>query len=283
MQGAIQWWIGDWWAFGEARYGDRKAIVEAEDWGGPSFQTCMDAGWVASKFTTSRRREVSFNHHREVAALEQADQDYWLDKAEADGLSVMKLRAAIKQSGAADRTEATELDAKKLGKFAIILADPPWRYEHPPMGGTGRSIENHYPTMPLEEICALPIAEIANDDALLFLWATAPKLYECMKVIDAWEFTYRTSMVWVKDKIGMGYYARNQHELLLVCRRGELPPPLESARPASVVEAPRDKHSEKPRIFYDVIDAMYPGLRKIELFNRGGLNRKNWRAWGNQA
>jgi N6-adenosine-specific RNA methylase IME4 len=88
------------------------------------------------------------------------------------------------------------------------------------MGGTGRSVGNHYPTMPLEEIAPCQ-SRRSPDDALLFLWATAPKLYECMKVIDAWS---PHSMVWVKDKIGMGYYARNQHELLLVCRRGELPP-----------------------------------------------------------
>jgi N6-adenosine-specific RNA methylase IME4 len=70
--------------------------------------------------------------------------------------------------------------------------------------------------MSLEAICALPVSNIANDDSILFLWATAPKLAECMDVIKAWGFTYRTGLVWTKDKIGMGYYVRNQHEHLLI-------------------------------------------------------------------
>lgn len=166
-------------------------------------------------------------------------------------------------------------------KFPVIYADPPWRYEHPPMGDTGRSIENHYPTMTLEEICALPVLDIAAENAVLLLWATAPKLAECMTVMDAWGFEYRTCMAWVKDKIGMGYYVRNKHELLLIARRGALPVPLPSARPSSVVEAPRNAHSAKPHEFYDLIEQMYPDHPKVELFCR--TPRKGWTAWGNQA
>ena len=67
---SISWWIGDWWAFGEKRYGARKAIVESPEWDGPSFQTCANAAAVCKAFETSRRREVlSFSHHAEVAAL----------------------------------------------------------------------------------------------------------------------------------------------------------------------------------------------------------------------
>jgi N6-adenosine-specific RNA methylase IME4 len=168
-------------------------------------------------------------------------------------------------------------------RYPIIYADPPWRYEHPPMGDGNRSIENHYPTMSLEEICALPVKDLATEDALLYLWATAPKLAECMKVIEAWGFDYRTSFVWVKDKIGMGYYCRNQHEFLLVARRGDLPPPAPSERVSSVVHGERTEHSSnyKPEKFYDLIENFYPELPKIELFCRS--QRKGWAAWGNQA
>jgi N6-adenosine-specific RNA methylase IME4 len=72
------------------------------------------------------------------------------------------------------------------------------------MGGPSRRIENHYPTMALEDICALPIADIAYEDSVLFLWATAPKLAESIQVVEAWGFSYRTCMVWAKDKIGLG-------------------------------------------------------------------------------
>lgn len=173
----------------------------------------------------------------------------------------------------------TELNTGQ--RYPIIYADPPWQYENPPMGGVNRSIENHYPTMTLEEICALPVSEIASDDCLLYLWATAPKLQECMSVIDAWGFSYRTCFVWVKDKIGMGYHARNQHELLLVAKKGEIPPPPTSARVSSVIKGKRTEHSKKPEEFYELIESMYPELPKIELFSRN--KREGWKNWGNQS
>lgn len=283
VDGAVQWWIGDWWGFGEHTYGVRKALVESDDWHGPGFKTCANAAAVCRDFEeTSRRRELlSFAHHAEVTGLPPADADYWLDQAEAEGWSRNQLRTAIKQGAAFLRTRSVELDAAALGKFVVIYADPPWRYEHPPMGGSNRSIENHYPTMDLDAICAMPVADIAHDDCVLFLWATSPKLYECMKVLDAWGFDYRTDMVWVKDQIGMGYYARQRHESLLIARRGELPVPAAEDRPDSVVEAPRLEHSAKPPTFYDIIDRMYPGVRKLELFQREV--RDGWLGWGNQV
>lgn len=168
-----------------------------------------------------------------------------------------------------------------LGRFPVIYADPPWRYEH--IETESRAIENQYPTMALAQICALPVREIATPDAVLFLWATSPKLAEAMKVIDAWGFGesgYRTSMVWVKDKIGMGYWFRQRHEFLLVAVRGSMPVPVTNARPDSVLMAPRTEHSAKPQVVYEYIERMYPELKRIELFARG--RRKGWAAWGNQ-
>jgi N6-adenosine-specific RNA methylase IME4 len=166
-------------------------------------------------------------------------------------------------------------------RYPIIYADPPWRYENPPIGASNRSIENHYPTMTLEEICALPVAKLASDHALLYLWATAPKLSECMSVISSWGFEYRTNLVWDKEVIGMGYHARNQHELLLVCKRGEIPPPVAGTQPSSVYRERRGEHSAKPSYFYEMIEKAYPELSKIELFCR--LPRDGWSVWGNQS
>ena len=166
-------------------------------------------------------------------------------------------------------------------KYPIIYADPPWQYENPPMGGGNRSIENHYPTMTLDEICAMPVSDLCAENSLLYLWATAPKLAECMRVIEAWGFEYRTNFVWVKDKIGMGYHARSQHELLLVAKRGEIPPPPVSARVSSVIYAPRGEHSVKPVEFCELIETMYPEFSKIELFSRDP--REGWASWGNES
>ena len=166
-------------------------------------------------------------------------------------------------------------------RYPVIYADPPWRYENPPIGGSNRSIENHYPTMTLDEICAMPVKELATDDAMLYMWATAPKLIECLEVVKAWGFEYRTNMIWDKEKIGMGYHARNQHEILLICKRGEIPPPEAGTQPSSVYREARGKHSEKPMFFYEMIEGAYPGLPKIELFCR--TPRDGWAVWGNQS
>lgn len=162
-------------------------------------------------------------------------------------------------------------------KYNVIYADPPWYYE----GGTtpNRIIENQYPTMKTEEICKLEIP--AAKDAILFLWVTSPKLEEGLNVLKSWDFVYKTSMVWVKDKIGMGYYARGRHEFLLIGTKGSPGVPEPKVRPDSVIEAPRITHSKKPMGVYDLIEQMYPKGKYIELFARN--TRKNWKSWGNEV
>ena len=231
---------------------------------------------------------VSVSAAADVADLPKPEQAEIVAKGEAEILAAAKdIRAKKAAKKREERIEKiaeiskgnAELDTST--RYPVIYADPPWRYENPPMGGTNRSIENHYPTMTLEEICAMPVADLATDDSMLYLWATAPKLKECMEVIEAWGFEYRTNMVWDKQKIGMGYHARNQHEILLIAKRGKIPPPEAGKQPSSLISAPRGKHSEKPVEFYEIIEAAYPTLPKIELFCRSP--RAGWAVWGNQS
>ena len=161
-------------------------------------------------------------------------------------------------------------------QFSIIYADPPWQYEH--SISDSRKIENQYPTMTLEDICNISVP--AADDSILFLWATSPKLLEALRVMESWGFEYRTNMVWTKDKIGMGYYCRQQHELLLIGKRGNYPTPEPPNRPSSLIESPRLQHSKKPEVVYELIEKMYPEGKKIELFSRA--RRTNWTSWGNE-
>jgi N6-adenosine-specific RNA methylase IME4 len=164
------------------------------------------------------------------------------------------------------------------GRYSVIYADPPWDYEF--SRSESRSVGNHYPTMTIEELADVPVPSLAEKDAVLFLWATSPKLSVSLNLMDCWGFDYRTCMVWVKDRIGMGYYARQQHEILLIGKRGEPALPLESDRPSSVVNAPRGEHSAKPEVFYEIIERMYPGRSYLELFARS--RRDGWISWGNQ-
>ena len=100
-------------------------------------------------------------------------------------------------------------------------------------------------------------------------------------VIEAWGFDYRTCAAWVKDKIGTGIYVRQRHEYLLLGKRGKPITPLPGTQPDSVIEAPRGKHSEKPVQGYELIERMYPGLPKIELFSRSA--RDGWASHGNEV
>ena len=111
-----------------------------------------------------------------------------------------------------------------------LLADPPWKDE---FGPNGRAVENHYPTMDLDAIKALSVYEISTPDAVLFLWALPHMLPAALDVMAHWCFEYRTCMVWAKDRIGLGQWVRNQHELLLIGRRGKFPPPRESLLPSA--------------------------------------------------
>ena len=95
------------------------------------------------------------------------------------------------------------------GKYDVLLADPPWRYKFTKT--KSRAIENQYHTMALENIKRLQVP--SEDNAVLFLWATAPKLLEALDVMSAWGFEYKTCAVWDKAQIGMGFWFRGQHEL----------------------------------------------------------------------
>jgi N6-adenosine-specific RNA methylase IME4 len=177
---------------------------------------------------------------------------------------------------------ATKESAKPMPDrlYNVVYADPPWRYD----GGfttDNRKVENNYPTMTLDEIKAL--RPPAANDAVLFLWATSPLLPGALEVLKAWGFTYKTSAVWQKPGTGMGYYFRQNHELILVGVRGDIPTPPPKARPGSVFTcaSARSEHSAKPTEVRAAIEAMYPRLPRVELFARDVPD--GWDTWGLEA
>jgi len=162
-------------------------------------------------------------------------------------------------------------------KYDIVYADPPWKYDH--CKTISRRIENQYATMDLDEIKALEIP--TKEDAVLFLWATAPKLREALAVMDAWGFVYKTHAIWDKRKIGMGYWFRGRHELLLVGVKGKYKPPASHARIASIIQSGRTQHSRKPDEVREWIEAAFPEAEKIELFARA--RHAGWDSWGDEV
>lgn len=165
-------------------------------------------------------------------------------------------------------------------KFRVIYADPPWSYGNKLVDGYGAA-ENHYPTMSIDELCALPVAEMLDENAVLFLWTTSPLLEESFAVVRAWGFQYKSSFIWDKIRHNMGHYNSVRHELLLVCTRGSCTPDVPKLFDSVVSVERTAKHSEKPEIFREMIDTLYASGRKLELFSRKTVS--GWDTWGNQT
>ena len=182
-----------------------------------------------------------------------------------------------------------QLEPAVEGTFGTILADPPWQFQN----RTGKVAPEHkrlnrYGTMTLDEICALPVEDIAADPAHLYLWVPNALLPQGLQVMDAWGFRYISNIVWHKvrkdggsDGRGVGFYFRNVTEILLFGVRGKNARTLPPGRSqVNMIQSRKREHSRKPDEQYPIIEECSWGPR-IELFSRG--KRKGWTVWGNQA
>lgn len=164
-------------------------------------------------------------------------------------------------------------------KYRIIYADPPWKYGNA-MPEYVTEPQDYYLLMNTEDICAMPIKDITEKDAVLFLWSTSPHLPEALEVAKAWGFTYKTTFIWDKIKHNMGHYNSVRHEILLVCTKGACTPDVKRLFD-SVVSEERTEHSKKPNVFREIIETIYTYGNKIELFARE--SPEGWDVFGNQT
>lgn len=172
------------------------------------------------------------------------------------------------------------------GKYKVILCDVPYKYDFEVEGAP------NYPTLSEEEIIELKdqhgksITDLFANDAILFFWAPFPKLEEALRIICAWGFSYKTGIVWSKEKEGIsqqgtGHYVIATCETILIATKGKPGVPLPKNRPLGILRAPRTNiHSQKPDITRHWIEKMYPNEKYLELFARE--TAKGWTAWGNQ-
>jgi len=239
----------------------------------------------AAKFTEAVEalQQVSPKAAEAVLRGEVKDALTMLPKVPEEALEFVAKRIeegerSIRQTLQEFRSQQLESPPLPEGKFDVIYADPPWEYEFSLT--ENREVENHYPTMTLEELKQLQIP--SADNAVLFLWVPPPKLPEGLEVMRAWGFRYVTCAVWDKEKIGMGYWFRQQHELLLVGVKGNFSPPPPDKRFPSIIRSPRTEHSRKPEVVYEIIETMFPNARLLELFARRN-NRPRWTVWGNEV
>lgn len=159
-------------------------------------------------------------------------------------------------------------------KYKTILADPPWSRNQ----GSTRGAASHYPVMQLEQIKAMPVADLAEDNSHLYIWCPNGLLKDALEVIGAWGFTYRSMMVWIKPRLGLGVYIRNAHETLLFATRGKCPINFR-AQPSWLFAPFQPPHSHKPEEQFAVIERLSGGPY-LELFAR--RYQPGWDSWGNE-
>lgn len=222
----------------------------------------------------------------EIAAGVKDDTDYaeLMNEAADGSLSNADMRKRVKELRAAD--EVPELPA---GVYRVLYADPPWQYADS-KGDSARwgAATSAYPTMSTEEICNLKdgegreVTDLSGDDSVLFLWATSPMLPDALQVMEAWGFTYKSSLVWDKVVPFYGHYSHVRHELLLVGTKGRALPDSDDLPPSVIVEKKERRHSRKPEVFRELVDNLYTSGTRVELFARGGLPG-NWAAWGSEV
>ncbi len=174
-------------------------------------------------------------------------------------------------------------------KYNVIYADPPWQYKVWSKKGKGRSAENHYKTMKIEEILAMKdtIQKISEENCILFLWVTFPCLLEGIKTLQEWGFKYKTcGFTWVKrNKVneswffGLGHWTRANAEICLIATKGRIQ--RKSSKVSQIIDTHIERHSQKPAIVREKIVELIGDLPRIELFAR--QTAVGWDCWGNEV
>lgn len=278
-----QWWIGDWLRFGGHKWGDKYEAAAAVL--GMKPQTLRKYKQIAEAFPEFGMRipNCSFNHHQIAASLPPKRRARVLQAAAGDGWSAARLRSEIQHAKPRLAAPPVDDDCKTAEslfdlcgmKFGTVYADPPWQYGNQ---ATRASTDDHYGTMTVDDLCLMPVADLAADDAHLHLWTTNGFLPDAFRVISAWGFEYRSCFVWVKPQMGIGNYWRVSHEFLLLGIRGDAKR-FNSRSLKSWGEFKRRRHSAKPEQVREMIEQASPGPY-LEMFGRSPA--PGWTVMGNQ-
>jgi len=212
--------------------------------------------------------------------LMKGDKDLSINKVYRD------LKKAEKRKEILQSFKEPELPKKKK-KYSIIYADPPWAFENYSDKGKGRSPENHYKCLSLQDIKNLAVNELAANNCVLFIWVTFPFLEKGFEVIKAWGFKYKTvGYVWVKRNKksdgwfwGLGYWTRSNAEVCLIATKGNITRQSNSVH--QIIDSPVEGHSKKPDIVREKIVELCGDIPRIELFARQKTD--GWEVWGNEV
>lgn len=247
--------------------------------------TLQEAG--ISKDLSSRSQKMASLDETAFEAAMQAARDKIISGGAAAVNPAKDVSTAHKKALRAEREQ--QLGAKQIAlpeaKFGVILTDDEWEHESWSDAGLAKAAVNHYPVSSLEELKKRDVASLAATDCVLFMWTTVPHLAQAIELMAHRGFAYKTNCVWEKQYLGarrgMGYWFWINHEILLVGTRGNPPCPAPGTQWHSIIKAPVGRHSEKPAIFHELIEAYFPTLPKIELNAR--VARDGWVRWGYEA
>ena len=234
--------------------------------------------WTDRKL--AKESGISHNTLSRIAKIEEKatpEQKKALEKNEA---SINEVFTKISKE---EKREAREEQLQEMefprGKYRVIYADPPWDYGSSPTAKNTATPDLKYPVMSLEDICAMPVNDIADYNAVLFLWTTSYHIFQSQTVLEAWGFTYKSMFIWDKVKHNMGCYNSVRHEILLIATKGSCTPD-EAKLFDSVQSIERTRHSEKPEAFRQIIETLYKYGNKVELFAR--KRTEGWNVYGNE-
>ena len=245
---------------------ERKAITQISKVASVSHDTIAKVKKIQEKAP----EEVKAKLRTGEVSINAAYKEIKKEEKKAERIDVIK-----KQIEDIEQGELPELK----GLFDVVSVDPPWNYEGESkkitsFDAVGRRVANPYPEMSTDEIKKIKLPLM--DDAVVLLWTTHKFLPDAFDILKEWDLDYKATLVWNKEKIGMGAWFRMQCEFCLVGVKGK--PYWENTKYRDIIEEPRRQHSRKPDIFFDVIDKITLG-RKLDYFSRE--KRNGWEVFGN--
>lgn len=223
--------------------------------------------------------KIAVSAAAKLSALPHAEQARIIARVASGEIPAARIIGTVKLE--AKRALAEEIRANPIitpeGRYQVIVVDPPWKYDSRAEDTTHRG-KNLYPDMTVEEICALPVAALAQPNCVLWLWTTNAFMRGAYQCLDAWGFHEKTILTWDKELLGLGDWLRNVTEHCILAVRGK--PIVSLTNQTTMLRERRREHSRKPDGFYSLVEALCPGS-KVEMFSR--TNREGWAAWGAEA
>ena len=162
-------------------------------------------------------------------------------------------------------------------KYAVIVVDPPWRYDNKRLGDEKHKGNVPYPDMSLNEIAKIPISDLSKNDCILWLWTTNAFMHEAFHLIENWGFTQKTILTWKKNRMGLGNWLRGKTEHCILAIKGK--PYIKLTNQTTIIEGKVREHSRKPEEFYQLVGSLCVGTC-LDIFARE--EREGWDTFGNE-